>query len=155
MVRLTLGEKGERLKWNLYFFTIVLLIGLGACLVCSRIDWSALQRSEFEKFLLEREMKILMMSLPREVKARKLLGECHKALNSRWLTGYFYDRNTGLARFIGRTAPRDFRKAVAEQKEAIDSGKPFDEKRIPKLRMVVDFERLNCRLLVAEYEMPR
>jgi len=149
MVRITLGEKGRRLKWHIYSLGIFLLVLLLTCQILRHVDWSSVQRTELEKQLREEEEKIVLQDIPIESKARKLLGRCNLLLRNRWLTGYLYCEQTGRGYFIGRLSPQ-FRKAVEAQKKAIDAGGEFDRKRIPKLRMVVEFKKIHCRLLVAE-----
>jgi hypothetical protein len=154
MVKITLGEKGRRLKYNLYGAGLLLLVMMMTCTVCRRIDWSALQRGEFEKEMLELESQVLLEHQPADQQAYKFIGLIGPRLRDRWLAGYLYSRAKGEGYFIGRIAPPEFRKAIEAQKALIDGGKPYDKRKIPKLRMAVEFKRLNCRLLVTEVEPP-
>ena len=152
MAKIHFGDKGQRLKYNVYFFGITLLIILGACHVCRRIDWSALQRRELEKHLLEVESEILIRHQPPEYQTRELIGRANMWLRDRWLAGYLYSELTKQGVFVGRIWP-EFRKAVEAQKDLIDANKPFERKKIPKLRLIVEFKRLKARMLIAEVEV--
>ena len=150
MVKVTFGEKAQRLKRNLYLFGILLLLLLVTCRVLSLVDWSSFQRSEFEKHLHEIETEVLLEQVPAEFKVRKFLGRCNMLLRNRWQTGYLYSEITREGYFVGRPSPPEFRKAVEAQKKQIDAGKKFEKSDIPKLRMIVELPRLKGRLLVAD-----
>jgi hypothetical protein len=152
MVKITLGEKGKRLKYEIYFIGIVLLIILGAFEVCRRIDWSALPRRQLEKNLLELETQIALDHQTAEKQTYLLVSRCGVWLRERWLIAYLYDERTKQGYFVGRIATPAFRQAVEAQKPLLDAGKPIDRKKIPRLRMIVEFKTLRCRLLVAEPE---
>ena len=151
MVKLTFGKKERQFRYNLYFLGILLLVVLGTCHIVRHIDWSSFGRAALEKQLREVEQDIVVKQVPPVLKTRKFMAQCNIWLRTRWLTGYLYSETTGQGYFIGRLSV-EFRKAVEAQKTLIDAGKPFDKDRIPKLRMVVEFEALNCRLLAAEVE---
>ncbi|KPL11732.1 hypothetical protein AMJ85_03165 [candidate division BRC1 bacterium SM23_51] len=153
MVKLTLGEKGQQFKHNLYWFGILLLVALVTCQVLRHVDWSYFRRTALEKQLRELEKDIVVESVQPELKTRKFMAKCNVWLRERWQTGYLYSEATGQGYFVGRLSAK-FRNAVQAQKALIDAGKPFDEDRIPKLRLVVEFERINCRLLVADADYP-
>jgi len=151
MAKITLGEKGQRLKYQIYFLGVLLLVIVGSCHICRRIDWSALETREFTKTLHELETKILLEHQPVEKQVERLVGQCSVWLRDRWLTGYLYSDGIQKDYFIGRISP-EFRRAVEEQKDLIAAGKTINKKKIPKLRMVVEFHYLKCRMLVAEFE---
>jgi hypothetical protein len=159
MTKYHLGPQGQRLKWNLYFAGIVLLIVLATCRILSWIDWSTFQRTEFEKHLREIEEKIVLEETDPKQKARRLLGQLNMLLRKRWQTAYVYSEITGEGIYIGRPTPPAFRKAVEKQRQQIDAGLPFDKKSIPDLRLYIELERLKVRMLVADapplYEQSR
>ena len=155
MVKITFGEKGARLKYHIYFFGIVLLIILGACEVCRRIDWSALPRRQLEKNLLELEAQIALDHQTAERQIYFLVSRCGTWLRDRWLIAYLYDERTKQGYFVGRIPTPAFRKAMEAQKPLLDAGKPIERKKIPRLRMIVEFKTLRCRLFVAEPETPQ
>jgi len=150
MAKLTLGQKGQRFKESLYALGILLLIIVGSCHVCRRIDWSAVQRRQLEKNLLELESQILLAHQPPEKQMQRLIGQCSVWLRDRWLMGYLYSETTKKGYFIGRISSPEFRWAVEGQASLIEARKPLDKKKIPKLRLDVEFRFLKCRLLVAE-----
>ena len=152
MTKLTLGEKGRRLKHEIYFVGIVVLVIAVSCKVCSLIDWSAIQRREFGKTLLELEAKIVLDHQPFDREIQTLVGRCGVALRDRWLTGYLYCTKTRQGYFIGRIPTPEFRRAVEAQKPLLDADRPIERKKIPRFRMFVEFKSLQCLLLVAETE---
>lgn len=151
MVKFTLGEKGQRLKWTFFSVGILLIVLLTTCHILIRVDWASFGRKEFVKHLKEIEDQVVLENIPPAVKVRKLMGRCNKMLRDRGMAGYLCDTTTGEYFFVGRLSA-DFRVAVEKQKRLIDSGKAFDEKSIPKLHVVVEFEKLHCRCLIAEVE---
>jgi hypothetical protein len=153
MVKITFGEKGRRLKHQVYFGGIVLLIILVSCEVCRRIDWSAIQRRELAKNMLELETQILLDRQPLEKQIYTLVGRCGVWLRDRWLSAYLYDERTKQGYFVGRIVSPEFRRAVEAQKPLLDAGQPIDKKKIPRLRMIVEFKNLKCRLFVTEPEV--
>ena len=153
MVKVTLGGKGKRWKWNFYFFGILLIVILTTCHILIRLDWSSVQRSAFKRALLDIEEQAVLGQNSVEAKVHRLFAQCNEQLRARGMAGYLCELSTGKYYFLGRTSAA-FRKAIEAQKALIDAGKPFDEKSIPKLRVVVDFEKLNCRLVVADIDRP-
>lgn len=151
MVKLTLGDKGKRLKWNFYFLGILLILILGTCHILVRIDWSAIPRREFVKHLHEIEDQIVLENVPPAIRVHKLIAACNRLLRSRGMAGYICNLTTGEFFYCGKISPA-FRKGVELQKSLINSGQPFDEKSIPRLRVVVEFKKLNCRCLIADLE---
>jgi hypothetical protein len=150
MTRYHFGEKGERLKWNFLFLCALIIAIGGSCLICSRTDWSFVQHRAFREHLAELEDEILLGQTSARQRSRKFIARCGQLLRKRWQTAYMYSKETDEGYFIGRIPPRDFRQAVQDQIDAIHKGEPIDEGRIPNLVMVVEFERLNCRLIVGE-----
>lgn len=152
MAKYTLGHRSERWRWNFYFFGILLLLGLGSCVVCTRvIDWKSLQRGQLAKRLLAYEDKVLVDGTVARNRTQKLWAECNRWLHGRWMVGYFVENNE-TGKFCGRNAP-DFWRAVGEQKEDIIAGREFDIKKIPRYRFTVEFKKLHCRLIAADATM--
>jgi len=153
MARLTLGEKGQRFKWNLYFFGILLTVGLLTCEVCHRFDWTRVTRGEWEKRFLDLETKVLLDHRPHDQQVYTLAAQCGAWMRERWMAGYLYDEKDGKEYFIGRVSA-DFRRAVEAQKAAINAGKAFDTAKIPKFQLLLEFPQLKCRLVVGRMEAP-
>jgi len=149
-IRFGSEHRTQRVKWTLYFVMLGLVVLAGTCHLLVRHDWSAVGRREAAKHFLAAEAAIAKEPLPHAQKVYKLMARCNVMLRDRWMMGYFHGLGTSQGGFIGKIPTIEFRKAIGAQLRLIDAGQPFDEKKIPKHRLTIEFPVLRCRLVAAE-----